>query len=213
MSNKQIKSKSRVKEHGEVYTNPREVNAMLDLVKNDSYNIDSTFLEPACGNGNFLIEILTRKLQTVKEMYKSRDLYEINSIKAIMSIYGVDILEDNIQECIDRLYSYWESEYKNKMKRSQNPKAKDVVKYVLSRNILCGNTLTMLNNNGTPLVFSEWKFITLTNIKRKDYTLSEMLKSQEILKSNKSLSYKAENTNKPIKTYPVCNYLEVINNV
>ena len=89
----QVKSKKRVADHGEVFTSEREVNAMLDLVKQETERIDSRFLEPACGTGNFLVEILNRKLKIVKYRYKKSQLeFERNAIIAISSIYGVDIL-------------------------------------------------------------------------------------------------------------------------
>ena len=98
--NKQIKSKKRVRDNGEVFTNEREVNAMLDLVKDETERIDSRFLEPACGSGNFLIEILRRKLTVVKNRYKkSQTEYERNSLIALSSMYGVDILQDNVEDC------------------------------------------------------------------------------------------------------------------
>ena len=93
---KLVKSRQRVADHGEVFTAEREVNAMLDLVKNETERIDSRFLEPACGNGNFLAEILRRKLAVVKRMY-GRNVadYEKWSIIALMNIYGVELLDDN----------------------------------------------------------------------------------------------------------------------
>lgn len=97
---KQVNSKKRVTDHGEVFTNKREVNAMLDLVKQETERIESRFLEPACGTGNFLAEILERKLQVVGTRYgKSQLDYERYAILAITSIYGIDILEDNVAEC------------------------------------------------------------------------------------------------------------------
>ena len=96
----QVKSKKRVTDHGEVFTSEREVNAMLELVKQETERIDSRFLEPACGNGNFLAEVLRRKLAIVEKKYKKSQLeYERYAILAVSSIYGVDILEDNAQEC------------------------------------------------------------------------------------------------------------------
>ena len=101
----QIKSKDRVANHGEVFTNIREVNAMLDLVKDETHRIDSRFLEPACGTGNFLIEVLRRKLEVVENRYKKSKIeFERYSILALSSIYGIDILEDNLKECKTRLY-------------------------------------------------------------------------------------------------------------
>ena len=103
--NQQVKSKKRVADHGEVFTNKREVNAMLDLVKHETERIESRFLEPACGTGNFLVEILRRKLDVVDSRYsKSQIEWERYAVIAISSIYGVDILEDNLQECRNRLY-------------------------------------------------------------------------------------------------------------
>lgn len=103
-NNQQVKTRQRVVEHGEVFTHEREVKAMLDLVKDQTYRIDSTFLEPACGSGNFLIEILNRKLEVLKQKYsKSRIKYETNLIKVASTLYGVELLEDNTLECRERL--------------------------------------------------------------------------------------------------------------
>lgn len=93
---KQVKSRERVQQHGEVFTNEREVNAMLDLVKHETERIDSRFLEPACGDGNFLAEILRRKLQVCRnfvEQGKNTQLeYEKNAVLAVSSIYGIELL-------------------------------------------------------------------------------------------------------------------------
>lgn len=107
MAKKQIKSKQRVSDYGEVYTNDREVKAMCNLVKDETERIDSRFLEPACGNGNFLAEILTRKLEVCKRKYKRSPLdYEKYSVLAASSIYGVDILQDNVLDCRKRILQY-----------------------------------------------------------------------------------------------------------
>ena len=107
----QIKTKQRVADHGEVFTAEREVKAMCDLVKQETERIDSRFLEPACGEGNFLMEILSRKLEIVKKKYrKSSYDWERNSLLALGSIYGVDILLDNAKACREHLYSIWEKE-------------------------------------------------------------------------------------------------------
>ena len=108
---RQVKSRQRVQEHGEVFTNEREVNAMLDMVKQETERIESRFLEPACGNGNFLAEVLRRKLATVSQQYKKNpDDYMRYAFVAVSSLYGVDILEDNAQECRDRLFEIVETE-------------------------------------------------------------------------------------------------------
>ena len=118
---KQVKSKKRVSDHGEVFTNEREVNAMLDLVKHETERIDSRFLEPACGNGNFLAEVLKRKLKIVDERYNTNQSdWERYAVIAVSSIYGVEILEDNTQECRERLFDIFDKQYtllyKNKCK-------------------------------------------------------------------------------------------------
>lgn len=102
----QIKSRQRVADHGEVFTNPREVNAMLDLVRDESFRLDSRFLEPACGDGNFLIEILRRKLSFLKDL-KSQTEWEFQSLIAVGSCYGIELLEDNAEACRERLFPRW----------------------------------------------------------------------------------------------------------
>ena len=172
----QVKSKERVSDFGEVFTNEREVNAMLDLVKEETENIDSTFLEPACGDGNFLCEILKRKLSICKDRYsKIPDNYEKFSIIAVTSLYGVDILEDNVDACRKRLYKIWEEEYKKICKKYEDENCKAACKYILSKNILCGDALTLLKNDGTPIVFPEWKLVSGNLIKRRDYEFAKLL--------------------------------------
>src|SRR3989339_787701 len=106
---RQVVSRERVADHGEVYTATREVNAMLDLVKSETERIESRFLEPACGTGNFLAEILERKLRVVGESYgKSQFDFERYGILAVSSIYGIDILLDNVQECRKRLFNIFD---------------------------------------------------------------------------------------------------------
>ena len=111
-NNKQVKSRQRVSDHGEVFTAEREVNAMLDLVKQETERIDSRFLEPACGNGNFLAEVIKRKLAVVNSRYSSSQLeWERYSVVAVSSIYGVDILQDNVHECRERLFGIFNDIY------------------------------------------------------------------------------------------------------
>ena len=142
---KQIKSKERVADHGEVFTAEREVNAMLDLVKQETERIDSRFLEPACGDGNFLAEILRRKLEIVKKKYKRSKLdYEKNSVLAVASIYGVDILIDNVETCRERMFQIWDKEYKINCKKECNEDTRNSVRFILKKNIVLGNALTLM---------------------------------------------------------------------
>lgn len=182
LKSSQTKSKERIRNHGEVFTAEREVKAMCDLVKDETERIDSRFLEPACGDGNFLAEILTRKLTIVQKKYgKSHLDYEKNAVLAASSIYGVDILQDNVLACRARIFDIWNKEYTAVCKRDCNDETREAVKYILSRNIVCGNALTLMcvDENGKdteePIVFSEWAFITGSQIQRCDYTFAELL--------------------------------------
>ena len=150
MAEKQVKSRQRVADHGEVFTAEREVRAMCDLVKSETERIESRFLEPACGNGN--------------------------SVLSVTSIYGVDILADNAQECRERLFALWDEEYTAVVKSAANPQCREAVRYILQKNILCGDALTMEQSDGSPIVFAEWSFPTGNFIKRRDYRLDVLLK-------------------------------------
>ncbi|MFM8758619.1 MAG: SAM-dependent DNA methyltransferase, partial [Methylophilaceae bacterium] len=135
----QVKSKQRVADHGEVFTNLREVNAMLDMVKQETERIDSRFLEPACGDGNFLAEVLRRKLAIVEQRYaKSQQEFERYMVIAISSIYGVDILEDNAVECRARLFKLADEKYTSLFTDKCKNECRRSVKFLLNRNILWG---------------------------------------------------------------------------
>ena len=136
MAKKQIKSKERVAEHGEVFTGEREVNAMLDLVKSETERIESRFLEPACGDGNFLAEILRRKLKVALKASKYKGKlftadYEKKAILALCSIYGVELLQDNTETCRERLFDIWNKEYTKRIKTEASDVARNVAKFVL----------------------------------------------------------------------------------
>ena len=180
MTNGQVKSKERVSERGEVFTNEREVNAMLDLVKQETERIESRFLEPACGEGAFLKEILRRKLDVVKSRYKKNPYdYERYAILALASIYGVDIMEDNAEICRQNLYDIWNTDYTQYAKGQANNQCREIAMFILKKNIVCGNALTMLQNDGTPITFAEWSLVTGNSIKRRDYRLHELLDGHE----------------------------------
>jgi len=178
----QIKSKERVAQRGEVFTAEREVNAMLDLVANECLRPDSRFLEPACGDGNFLSAILRRKLSELKRKYKKspRD-YEKLSIVAIGSLYGVDIMNDNVEACRQRLFSIWDEEYTAHCKADASDEARQAARFIISRNIINGNALTLMcvdahgNDTKAPIVFSEWTLISNNQMQRSDYTMADLL--------------------------------------
>ncbi|WP_273384563.1 SAM-dependent DNA methyltransferase [Enorma phocaeensis] len=177
----QVKSRARVQDHGEVFTNEREVNAMLDMVKQETERIDSRFLEPACGDGNFLAEVLRRKLDVVRTRYR-RSLFEYEkyTFVAVGSIYGVDILSDNTQECRERLFDIVENDYLSVCKKSPTPGFLDAIRFVIGKNILCGNALSLktVDSSGAdtdePIIFCEWSLVG-DKVKRLDYRFDEML--------------------------------------
>lgn len=185
---KQVKSRRRVADHGEVFTAEREVNAMLDLVEQETERVDSRFLEPACGDGNFVAEILRRKLEAAKKRAipprKKKPMpleYEKQSVIAVASIYGVDLMMDNVIACRQRLYDIWNAEYEKICKGEISEECREAVRFILSRNIVCGNALSLKvvdeNGNDTdePIVFSEWSFVMGTKMQRKDYRFDKLL--------------------------------------
>ena len=185
-ANKQIKSRKRVVDHGEVFTNEREVKAMCDLVNDETQRIDSRFLEPACGDGNFLAEILDRKLAVVKKKYRRNVMdFEKNSLLAVSSLYGVDIMKDNVIACRERLFKIWDKQYKAVCKKECSEDMRDSIRFILSKNIVCGNALTLheVDENGNdtedPILFSEWGFVTGPQLSRSEYTFDEILKQNE----------------------------------
>ena len=187
----QIKSKERVAERGEVFTAEREVNAMLDLVANECLRPDSRFLEPACGDGNFLAVILKRKLAELRRKYKKspRD-YEKQAIVAIGSLYGVDIMNDNVEECRKRLFNIWNEEYTAHCKADASDETREAAQFIISRNIINGNALTLMrvnaegNDTAAPIVFSEWTLIGSTQMQRSDYTMSDLLLHNDTSKND-----------------------------
>lgn len=210
----QVKSRQRVVEHGEVFTAEREVNAMLDLVKNETMRIESRFLEPACGNGNFLVEILRRKLEVVKAKYKKSSYdYERFAVQAVTSIYGVELMQDNVNECVERLFEIWNKEYTSVCKKDSNDECREAVRFILQHNILCGDALSLKKSDGSPIVFAEWSFIG-TNLKRRDFQYEEMIETAE--GKNSLLNRGVETPENevafidvPIKVYPPVHYRRV----
>jgi hypothetical protein len=218
MTETQVKTKRRVADHGEVYTAPREVNAMLDLVKQETGRIESRFLEPACGNGNFLIEVLTRKLAKIAARYgKSRAMehrteYERYTVSAVGSLYGIDILEDNVFECRSCLYHYFTAQYVDLFGLFQNDDLPNTVKYILDRNIVWGDALTLqtVGENPRPIVFSEWSLLMSGMVKRRDFSFFELLYQSE----NNSMPLFSDTGEdvfipEPEKEFPPVHYLKI----
>lgn len=217
----QVRSRRRVVDHGEVFTAEREVNAMLDLVGAETERIESRFLEPACGNGNFIAEVLRRKLAVVAARYRrSPDEYQRYAFLAVSSIYGVDILADNVGECRERLFRIVEKDARSNIKGSIEPAFLDAVRYVLEKNILCGDALTLKDASGAPIAFAEWSMLGGDLVKRRDFLLSELLEGNVEKDEQPSLFGEAlmswdfdEETQAylpaPVREYPPVDYREV----
>lgn len=173
-----IVSRQRVADHGEVYTRQREVNAMLDLVKQETERIESRFLEPACGSGNFLAEILERKLCVVEKRYgKSQLEYERYAVLAVSSIYGIDILEDNVRQCRQRLFGIFDGDYVRLYGNKTNGQCRESVRFILDRNIIHGDALSLktVENEPQHIIFSEWSPVNGSFLKRRDFTFAELI--------------------------------------
>ena len=194
-------------------TGEREVNAMLDLVKQETERIDSRFLEPACGTGNFLIEVLRRKLRVVEARYrKSQVEYERYAILAVSSLYGIDILEDNAEECRKRLFEVFDASYTRLFKKKAKEQCRETARYILKRNIVHGDALSLktVGENPRPIIFSEWSFVNGSLLKRRDFAFHELV-NHASLRELPLFSDLGEEAfiPKPVKEYPPVHFLEV----
>jgi hypothetical protein len=163
-----IKSKKRVEDHGEVFTPRWLVEKMLDLVKGETERIDSRFLEPACGSGNFLVPVLERKLAAVEAKFGKTDFDRRHyALLALMCCYGIELLADNIAECranmLDVFAQYFNMDEANELYRAAF--------YVLSLNLVHGDAMTMRDNHGAPISVMEWGYIGKGKFQRRDFRL------------------------------------------
>jgi hypothetical protein len=209
----QIKSKKRVADHGEVFTSEREINSMLDLVKQETENIESTFLEPACGSGNFLAEILSRKLNVVRERYKKNQLeYERYTFIAVSSLYGIELLEDNVEECRSNLFYVFNNRYSHLFKKNCKDELRKSIRFVLEKNIICGDALTLstTDTDPVPITFSQWSSLGHNKIKRKDFCYKSMI-DQASLSELPLFSDLGEEQYipNPINDYPPLHFLNI----
>ena len=188
---------------------------MLDLVKSETERIDSRFLEPACGTGNFLTEILERKIRVVEGRYgKSQLDYERYAILAVSSIYGIDILEDNVKQCRQRLFGIFDLNYLRLFKNKTNDDCREAVRYILERNIIQGDALSLktVGYNPKPIIFSEWSPVNGSMLKRRDFTFHGLLEHASMMELP-LFSDLGEDVfiPTPEKEYPLTHFLEVAN--
>jgi len=191
-----IKSKQRVADHGEVFTPPWLVDTMLELTKCEATRIDSRFLEPGCGTGNFLVRVLQRKLETVEVQYRKSEFdRHHNALLAVMSIYGVELLKDNIIECRSKLLHVFEN-----FLTTKTPEVfVRAAFHVLSLNLVHGDALDMRAYNDEPITFAEWKYLGKGLFQRQDYRLSDLTQTPN--QSEKQLQFIGSGTPKPVKLY------------
>ena len=195
-----VKSKQRVADHGEVFTPSWMVEAMLDLVKEETESIDSRFLEPACGSGNFLVEVLRRKLAAVELKYGKSDFEKRHyALLGVMCIYGIELLPDNIAECRANMLEIL-AEYLG-LDASQD--LYQAAFHVLSQNIIHGDALTMQSANGEPITFAEWGYLGKGKFQRRDFRFDVLTGSSAFSAEDSLFSHLSKHEIfMPIKTYP-----------
>lgn len=210
---KQVISKQRVADHGEVLTNQREVNAMLDLVKTETERIESRFLEPACGTGNFLAEVLQRKLAVVESRYRKSQLeYERYAVLAVGSIYGIELLADNVQTCRERLYRIFNQCYTGLYRENIQPDCQKVVGFILAKNIIHGDALTLqtVGEHPGPIIFSEWSEVNGGMLKRRDFSFDGLMTYASAREMPLFSDLEEEvYIPAPVKEFPLCHFLRV----
>jgi len=206
-----VTNRQRIIDHGEVFTPPGLVNDMLDLVAHECERIDSRFLEPACGDGNFLAEVLRRKLVTVdKRNAHNREKWQRDAILAASSLYGIDLLADNIAACRDRLLEVVNAAHAARFKTQLSEEAARAAAFILSRNIVQGDALSFRTTNDRPIVFPEWSPINGSLLKRRDFAYGHLLEHAH----HASLPLfsdlgKDVFVPTPVGEFPPCHYLKV----
>ncbi len=166
-----VKSRQRVTDHGEVFTPEWLVEAMLDLVREESQRIDSRFLEPACGEGNFLIKVLERKLAAVQLKYGQSDFEKRHhGLLGLMCIYGIELLPDNVDECRANMLAI----FADFLKLTEGDHLLTAGAYVLSQNIVHGDAMKMLNHEGRAITFAEWGYLGKGKYQRRDFRFATL---------------------------------------
>jgi hypothetical protein len=195
-----IKSKRRVADHGEVLTPGWLVEKMLDLVRGESGRIDSRFLEPACGSGNFLVPVLQRKLAAVEAKYGNSDFERRHyALLALMCAYGIELLADNIAECranmLEVFAGYLSLNEKNELYLAAT--------CVLSQNLVHGDALTMRTHDGQPITFSEWGYLGKGKFQRRDFQFDALTQMSSLSQEGSLFAHLGKHeVFTPLKAYP-----------
>jgi hypothetical protein len=200
-----VKSRQRVADHGEVFTPRWLVDDMLDLVKGETERIDSRFLEPACGSGNFLVPVLERKLAAVQARHGRSDFEKRHyALFALMCIYGIELLADNAAECRENLAGtfarYLDLERDDDWKRAASA--------VLDANIIQGDALAMTTAQGEPIVFPEWGYLGRGRFQRRDF-LFDNLTQRASASEGLFAHFEEHEIFTPVRTYPVMTVKEI----
>lgn len=195
-----IKSKKRVADHGEVFTPPWLVDAMLDLVKGETDRIDSRFLEPACGSGNFLVRVLQRKLAAVETKFGGSDFQKRHfALLGLMCTYGIELLDDNIAECRANMLEIL-ADYLGLVEADDVYQA---ASYVLAQNLIHGDALTMQTSDGRPITFAEWGYLGKGKFQRRDFRLDVLTGSSSFSAEGSLFAHLGKHEIfTPTKTYP-----------
>lgn len=202
-----VKSKQRVADHGEVFTPAWMVEAMLDLVKGETERIDSRFLEPACGSGNFIIQILRRKLTVVELKYGKSDFErQLYALLALMCIYGIELLADNIAECRAKVLDVF-AEY---LHLDETDDLYRAASHVLSENLVHGDALTMRDQDGQPITFAEWGYLGKGKYQRRDFRFDVLTGSSAFSEEGSLFADLGKHEIfTPTKTYPLMTVREL----
>ena len=200
-----VKSRQRVADHGEVFTPSWIVDKMLNLVENESTRIESRFLESACGAGNFLKSVLERKLETVRAKYgKSEFETRHYALLALMSIYGIELLEDNVEECKRELHSI----YTNYIKVDEQSDWSKAGNEVIKVNIIQGDALTLTDTQGHPITFPEWGYLGSGKFQRRDFHF-DALTQRASIKGTLFELFEEEQLFVPVKIFPPMSIEEI----
>lgn len=202
-----IKSKKRVADHGEVFTPPWLVEKMLDLVKGETERIDSRFLEPACGSGNFLVPILQRKLAAVEVKYGKSDFEKKHfALLALTSLYGVELLADNIAECRANMLDV----YADYLSIEPEDDAYRAASHILSLNLIHGDAMTMKTADGNPITVAEWGYLGKGKFNRRDFRLDVLTGMSQFKEEQSLFSHLGRHEIfQPAKDYPPLRMLEL----